>query len=101
MASFTIEDDELGVRGQALVADTVDTHTYGRHVGTVEVMCVAADEDGEDILFTVDGSTPSAASRKTYRVPGVRGAAVTVDIEGNVVKVWSEGTPTYDVTGAL
>lgn len=103
MASFTIADDELGPRGQALVADTVDTITYLRNAGEVEVQCVEPDGSESDILFTVDGSTPSAASKKTYRVTGFKGAAHSVETPSGdtVVKVWSAGTPSYDVTGGL
>lgn len=99
MASYIVADSEVGVRSKALVAATVDTVTFDRNVGKVEILVATADASGNDIWYTTDGSTPAVNGAASFRLVGLRGAAVTVDTPGgDVVKLISTGTPSYDVS---
>lgn len=95
MADYTLGPDELAIHAKTLAANIVDTVTFGRNVDQVTVL-----SDGSaDLYYTLDGSTPTVAGPRTYRLPAgglavdERVAPRTVD----VVKLISAGTPTYSV----
>lgn len=100
MASYTVATSEVGVYEKTLVANTVDTVTFQRNAGTIEVVSDGADE----IYFTVDGSTPTVAGNSTYGLPAVASAKLVKVPPANrtggstVVKLISAGTPKYSIT---
>ena len=102
MASYSVADDEFGVRDKSLAASTVDTVTFARSCEVIEVLNVSGTAA---IFFTFDGTVPTVSGAKCYRVPAAAGASRTVrtDTGGadTVVKLISSGTPSYDVSGNL
>lgn len=102
MASYSVADDELGVRDKSLAAATVDTVTFGRSCDVIEVLNVSGTAA---IFFRIDGVDPIVSGTKAYRVPAAAGASRTVRTNSGgadtVVKLISSGTPSYDVSGNL
>jgi hypothetical protein len=102
MASYSVADDELGVRDKSLSADTMDTVTFERSCEYLEVVNVSGTAA---IWFTFDGTNATVAGAKCYRVPAAAGASRTVRTNSGgadtVVKLISSGTPSYDVSGNL
>lgn len=97
MADLTVARSDRAAHG-TLVADVVDTVTFQRDWKEVEVLS----HDGAGaIYFTVDGFEPSVGGANCYVIPAATGAAI-VKVEGGgntVVKLISDGAPTYSVTG--
>lgn len=91
---------EFAVYGVTLVASTVDTVNFDQNRDQIRVH---NDSGTAAIHFTVDGSTPTAGGKKTFRVPAFAGAYLDVSVPGGagteVVKLISSGTPTYSVVG--
>jgi hypothetical protein len=95
MASYTVAAGKTGKHRKTLVAATVDTVTFTDALDYVEVY-----SDGRaELFFTADGTTPVLDDDGCHRLPaGVEKARVVVPASGaTVVKLISDGTPTYSV----
>ncbi len=99
MASYSVPTNRRGVHAKTLAANTVDTVTFADDLGQVEVV-----SDGSAAIYVaMDGATPSVAGQNTDVLPaGVIGSRVipSAAIGPTVVRLISDGTPTYSVTGA-
>ena len=96
MANHTIAADEQGVHNVQLAAGTVDTFSFADDVTQVAITNMTGTAA---IYFTVDGTTPEVAGKKSRLVPA---AIAQVEIEPTTsgpttVKVISSGTPTVSV----
>ncbi|MBP2341105.1 hypothetical protein JOF41_007359 [Saccharothrix coeruleofusca] len=96
MADHTIAADEQGIHNITLTAGVVDTVTFADDVTEVEIVNMTGTAA---VYFTVDGTTPTVAGRKTRLLPA---AVTSVEIEPTtsgptVVKLISPGTPTISV----
>lgn len=112
MGDYTVPNGHVGVHEKTLVASTVDTVTFsvdvagatpgwGRPPKKVEILSDGAD----DIYVTTDGSAPTVRGTSCYRVPALSGSTVIGVQDSNardavVIKLISEGTPTYSVSRA-
>ncbi len=112
MANYTVPNGHVGAYLKVLVEDAVDTVTFAiGSPGTpgwasvpraVEVM-----GDGTAAIWvTVDGSEPEVAGSNCWLVPEGVGSTLELDVRDSdptdavVVKLLSEGTPTYSVARA-
>jgi hypothetical protein len=105
VASYTIQAGELAAWGKTLTAATVDTVTFAGTDNQADKTAVRVwnDTGAVAIFFTLDGTDPTVAGAKTYRVPAVAGACtevVPLGATATTVKLISSGTPTYSVEGA-
>lgn len=112
MASYTLTYGDRAAHAKTLVAATVDTVTFpagdpaspgwARQPKKIKVI-----SDGTaDIYFTVDGSAPTVAGAKTYRIQSVAGSETATLNDGNpndavVVKLISAATPKYSVVAVF
>ncbi len=111
MAEYAVPSGHIGAHAKTLVGNVVDTVTFqtgspsspgwGRMPKQIEVLSDGAD----DIYVTTNGSTPTIGGTHCYRIPPLPGASV-IDVQDEdrldavVVKLLSDGTPTYSVSRA-
>jgi hypothetical protein len=100
MASYTVAAAEIGAWEKTLVANTVDTVTFGRDCDKVRVVNV---NGAGALYFTTDGSTPTVGASSTYWLPAVAGSARTDSVPGGGmtgVKILSAAATSYSVEGS-
>ena len=103
MTAISVAASEIGVWEQALVANTVDTVTFDRTANVDQVadqVRVTNVSGTAAIYFTTDGTTPTVGGKATRWIPGIAGSSRIVALNeaaSTVVKLISNGTPTYSV----
>lgn len=96
--THTLSATDIGAHLVTLTANTVETFSFPRDLDRVDVI-----SDGTaDIYYTLDGSDPTVAGSKTYRIPA-GGPVVDTRAPGTpgdsstIVKLISAGKPVVSV----
>ncbi len=105
MAEFEVKDGDISVHDKTFTANTVDSIAFNTPLKDAEVIRIISDGAAK-IYGTLDGSTPTIGGAKTFIIPAV--PSVLEEQIGSrfssaptVVKLISQGTPTYSITRAL